>query len=430
VATVLVCAAAAVHANESPVVTSPQGSAQHGANSATNAMPDTTEAGLALASARAALLQQDWAQAELLLERALMLRPESAEVLVELARLLGQRGRTAEAAAMLQGLLADPRTPAPQAQALRVLLAQLEEPASRASPPGPGGAPGASIALGAPGGVLGNRQGPRAESGPAASSAVRWRLEAMAGSSTNPLVATSASSITITLPDGTFQLPLEGRPSRAAYGAITAGAQTLSGHEFVLQAQQVDLPNQEPAYRAGALVPLMGGAAALLRTQRYGDGTMRHHADLQLVGRGSWLLQAGWYQEPSRLRQGPHGRLEWTAPSGRTTKAGAWLEGESNRDDGAPGYLGIGARAAFSPHPAWMWTFQWQFQRDTAGYSPLLESNARRILRTQQLGLEVALGENPASPWRIRAYDTRRISNLALFSWIDRGLQLVWRRAW
>ena len=194
--------------------------------------------------------------------------------------------------------------------------------------------------------------------------------------------------------------------------------------------QQVDLVNQTPAYRSGMLVPLASGVAALMRVQRYGDGTERHQVDMQSVGGGAWTLQAGWYWEPSRLRQGPYGRVEWTAFTGNAAQARVWLEGESNREAGAPGYRALGVRGALSPHPAWVATIQWQLHRDTEGYSPLLESNATRTLRTQQIGFEYALSESPVFSWRVRAYDSRRISNLALFSWEDRGLQLVWRRAW
>lgn len=373
---------------------------------------DPSGAGRALSEAREALARQAWSEAELLLERSLMLNPSSAETLVELARLLALRGRPEEASAMVEALMADPRTPEPQLRGLRALLAQLDQP-SRAAAWSPNALirhPATTALPGAP--------------------KDRWHLEATTGYSSNPLVVTSASAINVTLPEGTLSFPLEGRPGRAAYGVLTAGMQAPSGMEVVFQAQQVDLPNQEVAYRAGLSLPLSRGLMALLRTQRFGDGSQRYQVDLSSPMSGAWTAQAGWYQEPSRLRQGPRGRIEWTRPAGQAAQLGWWVDGEANWDAGAPGYTGFGARAVFSPSPSWVATAQAQLQKDTAGYSPLLERNARRTLITYQFGLDASLGAARTSPWRFRLYDSRRISNLALFSWKDRGVQLVWRRAW
>lgn len=373
---------------------------------------DPSGAGRALSEAREALARQAWSEAELLLERALMLNPSSAETLIELARLLALRGRPEEASAMVEALMADPRTPEPQLRGLRALLAQLDQSrrfAALTSDP--------------------RTRHPSAADLPGPSQN-RWRFEATTGYSSNPLVVTSASAINVTLPEGTLSFPLEGRPGRAAYGVLTAGMQAPSGIEVVFQAQQVDLPNQEVAYRAGLSLPLSRGLMALLRTQRFGDGTQRYQVDVSSPMGGAWTAQAGWYQEPSRLRQGPRGRVEWMRTVGQAAQLGWWIDGEANWDAGAPGYAGVGARAVFSPHPSWVATTQAQVQKDTAGYSPLLERNARRTLLTYQFGLEAALGSASTSPWRFRLYDSRRISNLALFSWKDRGVQLVWRRAW
>ena len=210
-----------------------------------------------------------------------------------------------------------------------------------------------------------------------------------------------------------------------------------------LQAQQVALPGQGAAYRSGvywpvyaaepaALIPIK--ASLLARAQRYGDGTRRHQIDLQAT---AWPLvaQLGAYEEPDRLRHGTAWRLEasmplpTSAPSrGREAYGGLWLEGESNRDQGAPGHHALGARAGWQLAPGLTLQAQLHAQRDTRGYSPLLESNARRTLLTHHLAAEVQLTGTPTQGWRIRLYDARRLSNMPLFSWRDTGMQLIWRK--
>lgn len=412
-----------------------------------------TTADEALAQGRAALARQDWAQAELLLERALLLRPESAEVLIELAQLLAARGRLTEASAMLGSLAADPRTPAAHAQALQSAIEQLQKAAAAdrlAQPPSLGRPSNLNSGLntGLSSGL--NAASNTGPSGAMSSSgngpppnAWRYRAEAQAGYSSNPLVVTSASAITLTLPDGAFQLPLEGRPRASSYAGLTLAALSARGSEFFLQAQQVALQGQGAAFRSGVYWPVYTAnpegsasfkASLLARAQRYGDGTRRHQFDLQATT-GPLVAQLGVYEEPDRLRHGTAWRLDTGLPlpaplreRSREAYGAVWLEGETNRDQGAPGHQAAGARVGWQLAPGWSVQAQLHAQRDTRGYSPLLESNARRTLLTHHLAVEARLSGTPTQGWRIRLYDARRLSNMPLFSWRDTGMQLIWRK--
>jgi hypothetical protein len=150
---------------------------------------------------------------------------------------------------------------------------------------------------------------------------------------------------------------------------------------------------------------------------------------------GFLLAQVGAYDVPDRQRHGTAWRVEASEPlptssPSRSGKVygGLWLEGESNREQGAPGHHALGVRAGWQLAQGLTLQAQLHAQRDTRGYSPLLESNARRTLLTHHLAAEAQLTGTPTQGWRVRLYEARRQSNIPLFSWRDAGMQLIWRK--
>lgn len=401
------------------------------------ALTPEQEAAAAYAQARQALQAQQWTQAELLLERALMFQPEHAEARIDLAQLLAQRGRTETALAILQTLLDDPRTPAPQRARLQTLMdntrrAALASLASRDGAPLPAPQP-------------------------------RHWAEWALGRSTNPLVNTSARDLTLTLPSGSVTLPLSPTPKAANYTNAWFGLQTTTGLGLQAQVQYVNLSQARTALRLAAQGPLplpwpqtspddaintpanaagQGGTAAAAssasppqwqwqaQTQRLLDGTERHQLGLQAT-QGHWQWQAGLYTEPQLNRRGPYLRLlrAWGPPHASAQWL-AWADAEQNRAGGAPSFVRAGAQLTLAPAPAWEWQVQAQQHQDLAGYSPLLESGARRRLRTLSLTLDYQLSAAPAHAWVLRSYAARRWSPMPLFAWRDAGLQLIWRSVW
>lgn len=120
-----------------------------------------------------ALEQQQWTQAELLLERVLMFQPEHAEALLQLATLLAQRDRLETAQALIGVLLHDPRTPPAHRRHLQALLDGSYRQAAAALV----GAAAAAAPAPAP----------------------RTQMLLSAGYTRNPLGTTSATQLTLTL---------------------------------------------------------------------------------------------------------------------------------------------------------------------------------------------------------------------------------------
>jgi Tfp pilus assembly protein PilF len=411
----------------------------HAATS-TPSRAEDQESDAALTAARTALANQEWAEAELLLERALMLRTNSAEALLELAQLLARRGRIDEAMAMIRALAGDPRTPEAQRASLNQVLADLRRhqgttfDAAVASSANPG-RPAPAVAS-AP-----NTAPNPANTATFGISSLRWRAEALAGHSSNPLVATSASSITLTLPDGNFQLPLETRPQAGSYAGLTLAALTSGGADLVYQAQQVDVSGPQAAHRLSASMPIslpvVGRIATVARVQQFGDYSRRYQIGLQsspLELRGAipaGAIYVGMYREPERVRRGFEWRWEWTLPTSTSRlRAGLWADGDTNSDVGAPPQAGLGGRASMQLGAHIHVHAQVHLQRDTRGYNPLLDNNSRRVFLNRHLATDFLIPGPTARSWLVRIYDTGRSSNLPLFAWRDYGVQLIWRKAW
>ncbi len=373
--------------------------------------------------ARRALADERLDEAELLLERVLMLMPEHAGARLDFALLLARRNQADAARALILSLALDPRTPPAYSVQLRALAARL------------GAAPGQATPL-----ARANGQ----PAGPGQAGAVRspeqpiWRAELGVAGSTNPLSRTSAEGVELTLPDGPITLPLGTRPQPGVVAAASLlRVQGSSGWDVSVQG--MDRSGAATAYRAtvwgAAPVPHRAGLPPLqwqLQTLRGFDSLRRHSAALAapLAG-GAQRLVLGAYAEPAQQDRGWMLRAEHRSagPVGLQWQASAERSGSTARPQGywrlnlaleAP--LGAGRRVQA----------QATAQEDTHPYSPLLGNTTRRLLTTyvgleQQLPLAPAGVAGPALV--LRAFATRRASNLSLFDFQDLGAQaaLVWQ---
>jgi hypothetical protein len=256
--------------------------------------------------------------------------------------------------------------------------------------------------------------------------------------STNPLSRASADGVVLTLPDGPVTLPLGTRPQAGAVAAASLLRVQGSGG-WDVSIQGMDSSGAATAYRAAvwgsAPVPIGVGLPPLqwqLQTLRGFDNLRRHSAALTapLAG-GAQRLVLGAYAEPAQQDRGWVLRAEHRAagPVGLQWQASAERSGSTARPQGhwrlnlaleAP--LGSGRRVQA----------QATAQQDTHPYSPLLGNTTRRLLTTY-VGLEQQLPLAPsgaASPALVlRAFASRRASNLSLFAFQDDGAQavLVWQ---
>lgn len=374
---------------------------------ASQALDAATEASQAYQQAIAALQAEQWPQAELLLERSLMLDPDHAEARIELAGLLSQRGRSEAAQVLIDSLIDDPRTPALHRERLLVLRASAsrmpELPAARQEP-----------------------------------SAV-WAADSFVSWSRNPLARSEARELTLTLPEGDVTLPLTQivRPAatvglalqRSQPGGllVDASAQRIGGEEH-WQAGRLALAGPLPG-----LPPLPDGnppQAGWIWQSRHGfDGVDRHSIGLSLE-RQDWRLMAGGFVEPALGRQGQQMLAELSLVQQPRWQVQVFVDTE-HASHGAPGYLRLGAAAAWVMAPQWLALAQASTQRDWRSYSPWLQNGAPRVMQTTYLALEKQW-QPAGQPWQlaVRAHLGQRWSNLSLFGYRDAGLQLSWRHHW
>ncbi len=348
-----------------------------------------------------ALKQQQWVQAELLLERVLMFQPEHAEALLQLATLLAQRDRLESAQALIAMLLQDPRTPPLHRHRLQALLDNTYQ--------------AASVPLG--------------DGEPAAPpSAARTQLLWSAGYSRNPLGATSATQLTLTLPQGPVTLPLAANAFGSTVATVTMHHQRSSGLELYAQTQHADLAQAHTAGRLALAGPLgLKNHQWSLSTQRAIDGSTRHSAALVRMLDVYTQLMAGIFHDTSLSRTG------WLARGQRSfTVASKWpVTAWGEYEHGRPGAVRGGLQALMPIAAQWQLQGLAYGQLDTSGYSKLLKNNAARRLLTVHVEVEYrwpsqTLGGQAA----LSAYAARRWSNLALFDWNDHGVRLSWLRQW
>ena len=364
------------------------------------------EARTAYEKALLALQQQQWGQAELLLERTLMFQPEHAEALLQLATLLAQRDRLESAQALIAMLLQDPRTPLQHRLQLQAMLDNTSQQHA--------------------GAAASSQTTPSVPEGPVARTQVLWS----AGYTRNPLGVTDASQLTLTLPGGPVVLPLEVQSEATVLGTVALHHQSAGGLELYAQVQRTSLSQARHAGRLALAGPLgLQGYLWSVSTQQALDGSARHSASL-LKPMGNTQLTVGLFHESFLRRTGLLARAQHTLQVFDHSTVTAWAEYEQGGKK-APGVLrsGLQALAALSP--------QWQLQgllyghADTSGYSPLLEKNAPRRLLTLHTELEYRWPESVlGGQATLSVYAARRWSNLPLFGWSDHGARVSWLRQW
>ena len=385
-----------------------------------------SQAQAAYAQALEALKQQQWTQAELLLERVLMFQPEHAEALVQLATLLAQRDRLESAQALISMLLNDPRTPPAHRSRLQTLLDNSTNTSSA----------GAALA-GIGSNVNANANDGSASAANALPAAGAPKLVARtqalfsAGYTRNPLGTTSATQLTLTLPDGPVTLPVVARAQGGGIGTVALHHQRASGLELYAQLQTSTLPQASTSGRVA-----LGGPLGLknhnwsLSSQRALDGSTRHSAAVVRTLPGNTQLMASVFHESSFKRTDWLVRGQRSVVVSQRWPVTAWGEYEHGRG-AAPGALRAGMQALVPITPNWQLQSLVYGQWDTSGYNKLLENNAARKLLTAHVELEYRWPARQLDgQTTFSVYKAQRWSNLALFDWSDHGMRLSWLRQW
>lgn len=320
----------------------------------------------------------------------------------------------------------------------------------------------------------------------------RWRhaLQAGAGRDSNANSGLSLQDITLTLPGGSILLPLDAgfKPRadshwltqwssegqrRVGQGELEAAASLRSRRNHTEHAFDTTELQAGLAYAGGQ--PLAGGALPFL------PGPWRLGAQIQVARLGeATALQVtsltalhAWNQAACS----PQGslQLDWRRfPTARPLDSRiTWLGAQWNCASPLPGHaqrlklqVRLGREMARIPatepqgrpggntrHEEWTLTHDWQWAgpwgthrfeavaqwaqaSDTKGYSPVLDDDARRVLRRATGGLAYAMplpapGQEAGrwtAIWSTQAY--RQTSNLGIFRIRGEVLQLVIQRAW
>ena len=371
------------------------------------------EADKAYQSAQTALNQQAWSEAELHFERVLMFNPEHAEARIQLALLLAQRGKLETASGFIESLIDDPRTPPAHRQRLVSLLAQLKQ-----------GPPKAVIASEA-------RQSmpSSAQATPAGAQAVILARVSL-GYSSNPYARADINSLSLTLPEGITDLPVNQNIGAAPMlvSSLSYMAPNLCGFEVYDQrwgSSERNSSNKLLLFCYGTMGDeKVQGFASTLRSV---DGNTRHSAGLAW-SHGAWRLTAQAFKEPELDRQGYTLRVEHLH-SNSSNSAQTLLYGELEKaDSGVPGFIRSGFAREYALTPTLSLLTQFSAQRDFVGFSSLLENGATRRLVFAELGVQKDWGSHAG--WNVSSalHIGRRWSNLALFEFKDRTLQISLNR--
>ena len=364
------------------------------------------EAEAAYQNAQSALSAHAWAEAEIHFERVLMFNPEHAPARIELAMLLAQRGKIETASAFVESLIDDPRTPPAHRQRLSELLAQLRR-----------GAPVPEVIA-----------SEARQSIPAAAQPI-IQARISLGYSANPYARADISNLTLTLPEGSTDLPVNQNIHAAPMlmSSLSYLAPNLCGFE----AQDQRWGASEQNFANKLLVFCYGTVAGqqiqtFASTLRAVDGNSRSSAGLS-VPLANWRLTAQLFKEPQLDRQGYTLRLDHLQRSQTGTQTLLFAEMEKSAV-GVPGYAKSGIFGEYALTSGLSVLAQLSLQRDFAGYSAFLEGGATRRLLLAQLGLQKDWGQ--FGDWKLASalHLARRRSNLALFEYRDTTLQVSLER--
>ncbi len=395
------------------------------------AQADTDSAALeaekAYQSAQKALGAQAWAEAELHFERVLMFNPEHAEARIQLALLLAQRGKLETASAFIESLIDDPRTPQAHRQRLSDLLAQLK----RSAPLLPTELPSViaseawqsmtPAAIASPSSVIASEARQAMSSGTPAILQARISM----GYSSNPYARADINSLTLTLPDGNVDLPVNQNIHAAPMliNSLSYLAPNLCGFEAQDQrwgASEQNFANKLLFFCYGTV----GGEKiqTFASSLRAVDGNGRSSVGLAWP-MASWRLTAQVFKEPELERQGYALRVDHLRSSSPNAQTLLYAEAEKSVS-GMSGYVKSGFSREYALTSSLSLLTQLSLQQDFSGYSALLEYGARRRLVFAELGLQKDWGAHAGWNLRSTLQTGRRWSNLALFGYQDTTLQL------
>jgi tetratricopeptide (TPR) repeat protein len=367
------------------------------------ALTPEQEAENAYQQALQAQQMQLWAEAELHYERVLMFNPDHAEARIQLALLLAKRGQVDSAVAFLQTLVEDPRTPSAHRQSLQALILQMQSTVAH-----PNELPATSP----------NQQ-------PKPIVQARFGL----GYSSNPFAQADISTLTVSLPQGNLELGLNPQIEPAAILQSSLYYQAPNQCGFELHDQRKKTLNRIANQKV--LLFCYGTAwqeafQSFVSSAHNTEGNQRAELGIHWL-REQWRMTGQIYQETDLNREGFTLRADYlhTAADWRTL---FFLEAEHNSRGALPGYTKTGIYTEYSYSNNISILSQWVLQRDTAGYSPLLNSGERRTLATAEIGLQKQWGRYAGWDTSSTVYASRRWSNIPLFEYKDLTLQLNIKR--
>ncbi len=367
-------------------------------------------------SALSALSARAWAEAELHFERVLMFMPEHAEARIQLAMLLAQRGKLEAASGFIESLMEDPRTPPAHRERLSEMLAQLKRGPS-ADMDRHGLRPRDDEA----GGAIASEARPSiAVSAPAI---IQARVSL--GYSGNPYARADINSLTLTLPDGSTELPVSQNIHAAPL--LINSLSYLAPNQCGFEAYDQRWATTEQQFANKLLLFCYGkwGGAKVqtfASSLRSVDGGGRTSTGVAWV-LDSWRVTAQFFREPQLERQGYAFRVEHLQNSENGAQTLLYAEAEK-ATTGTPGYAKYGLLREYSLTSSTSLLAQILFQRDFAGYSALLDNGATRTLLFAELGLHKDWGSYAGWAVGSSLQTGRRWSNLALFGYKDTTAQL------